>query len=101
MIDTHTHIYLDEFDQDRESMIQKAKQAGVEYLMLPNIEASSFNQLESTVAQFGNSCKAMMGLHPCSVKENYKAELEFVRRELFEKKSMQYFGVGEIGLDYY
>ena len=100
MIDSHAHIYLPEFDADRQEMIMRAKEAGVEKIFLPNIEASTFDAMMQLCAEEKNYCFPMMGLHPCSVKENYSAELKFVEEKLADK-SLQFFGVGECGLDYY
>lgn len=100
MIDTHTHLYLPEFDTDRSEMLQRSHQAGVKYMLLPNIESGSINSMHALVDDKESKCLPMMGLHPCSVKENWKEELEIVKDWLFGSKR-KYYGVGEIGLDYY
>lgn len=96
LIDTHTHLYLEQFDEDRDEMIQRALDAGVEKMFLPNIDSSSIESLLQLEADYPEHCIAMMGLHPCSVGENYREELAIVR-EWLEKRS--FCAVGEIGID--
>lgn len=97
-IDTHTHIYLDEFDQDRHQIVEKAIQSGVKYMMLPNIDRSSVQPMLAMVNDFPDHCFPMMGLHPTSVKENYQEELREVETSLGEHK---FYGIGECGMDFY
>ncbi|HOZ82319.1 MAG TPA: TatD family hydrolase [Bacteroidia bacterium] len=96
--DTHTHLYATEFDADRKELMQQAIDAGVSRVFLANVEKSSVNEMLELCKQFPENCFPMMGLHPCSVKEDYLAELALVESELSKGK---YFGVGEIGLDFY
>ena len=98
LTDTHTHLYLSEFDSDREALMAEAKASGIERFFLPNIDSSSVNAMLSLEKQFPGNCFAMMGLHPTSVKENWKEELGLVEKHLDERK---YSGVGEIGMDLY
>ncbi|MCB0549628.1 MAG: TatD family hydrolase [Phaeodactylibacter sp.] len=98
LIDTHTHIYLEEFDEDREEMIQRALDSGVEQFFLPNIDSSSITRMLDLEEAYPGRCFAMMGLHPCSVKENFKEELAIVREWLDERP---FCAVGEIGIDLY
>lgn len=97
LIDTHTHIYLKEFDRDRESCLERSAAEGVEELYLPAIDSETHGQMLETESRFPQ-CKAMMGLHPCSVKEDYKSELSLVEKYLAQRK---FIAVGEIGLDFY
>jgi TatD DNase family protein len=97
VIDTHTHIYLDEFDEDREAMVERARQAGVKRLILPAIDGSTHEKMIRVEGSFPG-CYAMMGLHPCSVKEDFGAELDQVETWL-EKR--HFVAIGEIGLDFY
>jgi TatD DNase family protein len=100
LIDTHTHLFSEEFNEDRHSVVQRAIKAGVQYMLLPNIEKDSLDAMKALSADFPQNCLPMMGLHPCSVKEDtYQAELELVRSELFSDH--KYYGVGEIGMDLY
>jgi TatD DNase family protein len=96
--DTHTHLYLEEFSDDRAQVIQNALENGVEKFFLPNIDSSSAEALLKMEKDFPGKCYPMMGLHPCSVKTDYKKELEFVENELTKRK---YFAIGEIGIDLY
>ena len=101
IIDTHTHLYAQEFDLDRVAMVERARQAGVGLMLLPAIDASSFSAMWQVVNQFSAEMKPMIGLHPCSVKgETLKEELELVERELVENRE-KYIAIGEIGIDLY
>ena len=97
-IDTHAHLYLSEFDADRNSAVENAVYRGVKKILLPNIDGASIEPMNKLAEQFPGVCFAMMGLHPTSVKENYKEELDRVEKELSRKK---YCAVGEIGIDLY
>ncbi|ASB49558.1 TatD family hydrolase [Alkalitalea saponilacus] len=98
MIDTHSHIYAKEFDQDRDEIIQRAKDAGVSGIFLPNIDVASIQRMHETEEKYSGFCKAMMGLHPTSVKEDYKEQLKQIEKHLNQRP---YSGVGEIGMDLY
>jgi TatD DNase family protein len=98
LIDTHLHLYAEEFDIDRDTVVDSAIKAGVKKLILPNIDNSSLQGLDELAAKYPTICFPMMGLHPCYVKDNYKEELEIIRAKLFNGK---YVGVGEIGMDKY
>lgn len=98
IIDTHCHLYSDEFKNDIAQVISDAQQEGVQQFFLPNIDSSSIDAMLRLEAGYPGVCMAMMGLHPCSVKENYMDELQTVESWL-QKKS--FAAVGEIGLDFY
>ena len=98
LIDTHTHLYLPEFDHDREEVVQEAIAAGVEKMFLPNIDRYSVKPLLDLSAQFPRHCHPMTGLHPTSVKKNWEEEMDFVERTLEENR---FIAVGEIGIDLY
>lgn len=98
LIDTHCHLYLDVFVADRAAMLQRAENEGVTQFLLPAIDSSEIKALLEMEAAFPASCKAMMGLHPCSVKENFEEELETVHSWLQQRS---FIAIGEIGLDYY
>jgi TatD DNase family protein len=101
IIDTHTHLYAKEFDEDRAEMVQRAKDAGVVLMLLPAIDSSSFDAMWQTVHAHAAVMKPMIGLHPCSVKpETVEAELELVKTELDTNRG-KYVAVGEIGIDLY
>lgn len=97
-IDTHAHLYAKQFDNDREEMLQRAIGSGVQRFYLPNIDSGSIAGMLELEAAHPDRCFAMMGLHPCSVKENYKEELALVKSWL-DKRS--FCAVGEIGIDLY
>lgn len=98
LVDTHTHLYVPQFDQDRDAVIQQAIKDGVEHFYLPNIDSSSIESMLELEATYPKRCFPMMGLHPCSVKENYEEELAIVKNWLEQRP---FVAVGEIGLDLY
>lgn len=98
IIDTHSHIYSEEFDNDLSDVINRAKQAGVEKILLPNIDIESLDRLHAVADRYDGYCIPMMGLHPTSVKEDYMHQLEVIREQLDKKK---YIAIGEIGIDLY
>ena len=104
LIDTHSHLYAEEFDEDRDEAILRARQAGVEALLLPAIDSKSHERLFSLVERYPNYCVPMMGLHPTSVNENplWREELALVEKYITKPpQEMMFCAVGEIGLDYY
>jgi len=117
LIDTHTHLYEEQFDADRTKMIQRAIDNGVSKMIIPNVDATTIKGMMDLVQQFPENVFPMMGLHPCYVKpETYKQELEIVRLYLFNdnreisnlkshsdsyRNSNSFVAVGEIGIDLY
>ncbi len=99
MIDTHSHIYLKDFKEDFEDMLHRAKAVGITEIYLPNIDKDSIADLKRTALE-NPMCKPMMGLHPGSVKEDYKEQLAAVFKEL-EDPAQKFYAVGEIGIDLY
>lgn len=98
IIDTHCHLYLNEFKQDIPEVIARAENEGVKHFYLPAIDSSEMDNLLLLESRFPGKCHAMVGLHPCSVKENYLEELAVVKNWLAKRK---FTAVGEIGLDFY
>ena len=98
LIDTHCHLYVEAFLEDIDPVIERASAEGVERMLLPAIDSSELNNLLNLEKAWPGKCIAMMGLHPCSVKENYKEELALVGEWLTRRP---FVAVGEIGLDYY
>ena len=98
IIDTHSHIYSEEFDKDIDDVIARARATGVEKILLPNVDVSSLSQLHNTADRYKDYCIPMMGLHPTSVGENWKGELDIIKKQL-ELRS--YIAIGEIGIDLY
>lgn len=98
-IDTHTHLFSDSFNEDRTEVVSRAINAGVQTLLLPNIDLESIEPMHNLVAQYPNQCYPMMGLHPGSVDGDWKNALEIVKGHLFSER--KYCAVGEIGMDLY
>ena len=98
IIDTHTHLYLKNFSEDIDEVMKRATDEGVRKFYLPAIDSSEMENLLSLEKKYPGVCFAMMGLHPCSVKENYKQELDLVYTWLQKRK---FAAIGEIGLDLY
>jgi len=96
--DTHSHIYLGEFADDRGEMLKRAGKEGVERILMPAIDSTTHEQMIGIENLNPSQCFAMMGLHPCSIKENFRDELNIVQKYLSERK---FVAVGEIGLDFY
>lgn len=97
-IDTHSHIYLQDFAADIGKVLQRAEKEGIGLILMPAIDESTHQQMLELEHQQPGMCRAMMGLHPCSVKENFKEELKVAETFL---ESRQFVAVGEIGLDFY
>ena len=102
MIDTHSHIYAEEFDEDRSEALQRAWDAGVELMLLPDIDSESRDRMFRLAAEHPTRCRAMAGLHPTSVNDNprWQEELDMVE-QLLRDAPVPLCGVGEIGLDLY
>lgn len=98
IIDTHIHLYSEEFDSDRESLIQKAIRNNIKAFYLPNIDSESIERMHELESKYPDHCFSMMGLHPCSVKENVQEELDLVEKWL---RTRSYVAIGEIGIDLY
>lgn len=98
IVDTHCHIYLPEFDADRDEVVKRSIGAGVQTILMPNIDSSSVASMLAAEESYPGICLPMMALHPTSVKENYRQELEEVEARLVEHK---YYGIGETGIDHY
>lgn len=97
-IDTHAHIYLQDFDKDRDDTIQRSLDAGVKRIYLPNIDHTSVDAMLETEMRHPGTCFATMGLHPCSVKKDFARELYNVEEWL---SGRSFAAVGEIGTDLY
>ncbi|MCU0444203.1 MAG: TatD family hydrolase [Microscillaceae bacterium] len=96
--DTHTHLYLEQFAHDRAEMLQRALEAQVTQLYLPNIDSESIDDMLELEAKYPQNCYAMMGLHPCSVKADFEKELYIVEDWLNQRP---FAAVGEMGTDLY
>jgi TatD DNase family protein len=98
LIDTHSHIYLSEFDDDRQETVDRAKVAGVGHIILPNVDKETLNPMLALEATDTNYFRVAIGLHPTSVNEGFRDELAWVKKELERRP---YCAVGEIGIDLY
>jgi len=98
IIDTHTHLYLNQFKEDIDDVIAKAKENGIKKFIFPAIDSSHFDSMHSLKKKYLDDIFLMSGLHPTDVKDNYKDELDFVVNSL---KSHNYVAIGEIGIDLY
>lgn len=98
MIDTHSHIYSEDFIDDLDEVITRAYDNDVRKIVLPNIDSSSVRKMLDLADQYPHICFPLMGLHPTSVGEDYEQELELVEYWLKKRK---FFGIGEIGIDLY
>lgn len=98
-IDTHTHLFVREFDEDRADAVQRALDAGVEKLCLPSITADSIVPIEAMCRKYPGVCYAMAGLHPTDVGDDYKEQLEKIKKYLDSNKKI--IAVGEVGIDLY
>ena len=105
-IDTHCHLYDEAFDADRDEAVQRALNAGVTTMLLPDIDSSSTPHLDALQRQYPTVFRPMAGLHPTSVKEDYEQELDHVHNRLFNSSNslnspLKNIAVGEIGMDLY
>ena len=96
--DTHTHIYTEEFDNDRDEMMQRAKDAGVTRFFIPAIDSAATERMFDLEKKYPKEVFLMMGLHPTYVKESYKDELAHVKKWIDQRK---FYAIGEIGIDLY
>ncbi|CAZ96484.1 MULTISPECIES: TatD family hydrolase [Zobellia] len=98
LTDTHTHLYSEAFDEDREAVIEKAMALGVKRFFIPAIDSTYTQAMLELEKSYPQSVFLMMGLHPTHVKESYKEELRHVEEMLAQRK---FYAVGEIGIDLY
>jgi len=96
--DTHTHLYSEQFDEDRDAMMQRALDSGVSRFFIPAISSSYMDAMLGLEKKFPDAVFLMMGLHPTSVKENYQEELIFVKQWIDKRN---FYAIGEIGIDLY
>ena len=100
LIDTHTHLYLENFDSDQKEIIESALKLGIKKFLLPAINSSYTERMFSLKKKYPDTVFLMTGLHPNSVKENFRNELEHVSF-LLEKNRNNFCAIGEIGMDLY
>lgn len=100
LIDTHSHLFVEEFDEDRALCVARAKAAGVSHLYLPNIDLSSLPALLNMVDEYPDYCTPMLGLHPTSVDEGYIEQL-IQLKTILDATPNRFAAIGEIGIDLY
>lgn len=98
IVDTHTHLYAEEFNTDRVALLEKSMANGIKKFYLPNIDSVSIGPMLALESAYPDNCFAMMGLHPCHVNASVEAELKIVREWLDKRK---FVAIGEIGIDLY
>lgn len=97
-IDTHTHLYLENFDEDREAVVARALEQKVDKLFMPNVDLETIDSLLKLHEANPNNCYPMHGLHPCSVRDDFKNVLKEIRSAF---DAYEFVAVGEIGIDFY
>jgi TatD DNase family protein len=97
-IDTHAHIYLPEFSGDLDTVISASVNSGVQKIMMPNIDSSTIDAMNQVARTYNDYCLPLIGLHPCSVNEDFEKELEIIGTHL---ATGRFFGIGETGTDLY
>ena len=98
IIDTHTHLYLNQFNEDIDLVINRSKEIGVKKFIFPAIDSSHFDSMHSLKNKYPDNIYLMSGLHPTDVKEDFKDELDFIVDSL---KTYDFVAIGEIGIDLY
>jgi hydrolase, TatD family len=98
LVDTHTHLFTENFQEDIEEVIIRAKENGIKKMCLPNINVSSMAPLNNLCERFSDVCFPMMGIHPTDINESYQEDLKTIREQFNKRK---YIAVGEIGIDLY
>jgi TatD DNase family protein len=104
IIDTHTHIYVEEFNEDLADVIERARSVGIYKLFLPNINTESVSAMLSVCNSYPDLCFPMMGLHPTDLEDDYKLQLSALKELLDndrKKGDNRFVGIGETGLDLY
>ena len=98
IVDTHAHLYLEDFEKDLDDVVARARAIGVEKILLPNIDETTVSDLKQTVDKYPSFFIPMMGLHPTNVREDWEQQLEIIYGEL---NRPGYMAIGEIGIDLY
>lgn len=98
MIDSHAHVYTEQFDSDRKEMMARAKVQGISKIYMPAIDSATHPAMMKAANDYSEFCLPMIGLHPCSVKENFMEEINIVKEYLALNK---FYGIGETGIDLY
>lgn len=97
LIDTHSHLFVEEFTEDLPQVMERARKAGVSHIFMPNIDSTTIDAMLSVCRDYPGFCHPMIGLHPTSVNESYEQELAIVHKYL--SISNEFVAIGEIGLE--
>jgi TatD DNase family protein len=97
-IDTHAHIYSNQFQNDRKAMLMRTFEAGVQKILMPNVDSESIEEMLALEWYYPQQCFPMMGLHPCSVNQDFEQELKIVENWLSQR---EFIAIGEMGIDLY
>jgi len=98
LIDTHAHLYLKQFDSERSLVVKRAVEAGISHILLPNIDENTIKPMLQFCAEFSRNCIPMMAIHPTSVRQQYRKQIEIAEEQLSKSG---YCAVGETGIDLY
>ena len=106
IIDTHSHLFVEEFGEDRAEVMRRAREAGITRIVMPNIDAASIAPMLQVCAEYSNFCYPTLGLHPTEVKEDYRQVLDNMKQQLEasargEVVHSPFVAIGEVGLDFY
>ena len=106
IIDTHSHLFVEEFGEDRAEVMRRAREAGITRIVMPNIDAASIAPMLQVCAEYPNFCYPTLGLHPTEVKEDYRQVLDNMKQQLEasargEVVHPPFVAIGEVGLDFY
>ena len=99
LVDSHSHLYLEEFSQDLPQVMERARQAGVSHIFMPNIDCSTVKSMLDVCNKYRGVCYPMVGLHPTSVSGNFRDELDILKHLLDARRD--FVGIGEVGMDLY
>lgn len=100
IIDTHSHLFVEDFDSDRSEVMQRAREAGVQRILMPNIDLASVEPMLRVCDEFSGYCYPMLGLHPTEVTADYRQSLG-VLKQMLESRPQKFIAIGEVGLDLY
>lgn len=106
IIDTHSHLFVEEFAEDRAEVIRRAREAGITHIIMPNIDATSVSPMLQMCAEYPDLCYPTIGLHPTEVKEDYRQTLAIMKAQLIDSvlgkaAHSPFVAIGEVGLDFY
>ena len=100
IIDTHSHLFVEEFDEDRPEVMRRAREAGVQRILMPNIDLSTVEPMLRVCAEYSGFCYPMLGLHPTEVTADYRQGLSELK-QLLQSHPQTFVAIDEVGLDLY